>query len=325
MTTIAVIGSGQLGSRHIQAIVKERQPYNIEVVEPSLEAQKMTQARLDQVEFGHPETRVSFIKELSNISIDCDIGIVATGSSNRAEIVADLIEKIGIKRLLLEKVLFQRIEDYFRIGKLITDHNVKAWVNCPRRIYPDWIKIKESINNKGPLYLSVSGGDWGLACNAIHFIDLAAFLGCSMQLKYSTKGLDKQWIWSKRPGYREITGLLQATSIRGDQIVLFSGAGQDVPSTIAIEVPGERYIVNEATSSLLTSSISDSWLWHEAPFSIKYQSELTGRVISQILSEDDCPLTKYNESSEMHIGLIEALLRHFNPYSNILKDDLPIT
>jgi ornithine cyclodeaminase/alanine dehydrogenase-like protein (mu-crystallin family) len=51
ITTIALIGAGQLGSRHLQALGLLNRPVKIEVVEPFLNSVTLAKERLAQV--GH--------------------------------------------------------------------------------------------------------------------------------------------------------------------------------------------------------------------------------------------------------------------------------
>lgn len=325
MRRIALIGSGQLGSRHLQAIVKEPQPLAIDVIEPSLEAQIMTRERLSQVKIGNPETTVHFNTSISGISKDCEVAVVASGALGRGDLVKTLIKETEIRLFVLEKVLFQRAIEYGEIGDILASSRASAWVNCPRRMFPGWLSLKESMSTSGPFFLSVFGGEWGLACNAIHYIDLAAFLGSSTEWAYSTIGLDSQWIQSKRVGYSEITGLISATSRRGDRISLYSGAGIDVPPQVSLVAKGFRAIVDEASSKAVVCTAAGGWAPSEISFPTKYQSELSGMVIAQLLSKATCPLTPFADSARFHIGFMQALLPHYDPYADRLYAVLPIT
>ena len=70
--------------------------------------------------------------------------------------------------------------------------NSQAWVNIPRRLMA-WHKvIKDQIQSSGYSVMQVrlTGGQWGLACNAIHFIDLVSWWTGSPVLNIDWQGLE---------------------------------------------------------------------------------------------------------------------------------------
>ncbi|NJM62856.1 MAG: alpha/beta hydrolase [Oscillatoriales cyanobacterium RU_3_3] len=78
---------------------------------------------------------------------------------------------------------------------------VKTWVNCPRRMQPAYHKLRQDLHGHSPITMRVVGGGWGLACNGIHFLDLAAFLfgreyPLATRLRYfgcMQRSLDRLW------------------------------------------------------------------------------------------------------------------------------------
>ena len=112
-----------------------------------------------------------------------------------------------VKYLILEKILFQKAQDYKAIKKQIKKKKIKAWVNFSMRIMPFYQKIKEQLRSK-KIHLIVSGSQWGLVTNAVHFIDFIAFLTDCYDFTIDTKGLNSKPIESKRPGFLELIGTL---------------------------------------------------------------------------------------------------------------------
>ena len=62
------------------------------------------------------------------------------------------------------------------ISKLLVKKNTKGWVNCTARLWPFYRKLREEIISEKRIKIGVSGSNWALASNTIHFIDLLAFL-----------------------------------------------------------------------------------------------------------------------------------------------------
>ena len=49
---IILIGCGNIGSRHLQAIVKTNDETSIQIVEPNVEAQKLAKSRLNEIKYN---------------------------------------------------------------------------------------------------------------------------------------------------------------------------------------------------------------------------------------------------------------------------------
>ena len=49
-------------------------------------------------------------------------------------------------------------------------------VDTARRAFPIYQQIRDYFADDPIVHMDVRGGDWGLACNAIHFLDLLSFL-----------------------------------------------------------------------------------------------------------------------------------------------------
>ena len=67
--------------------------------------------------------------------------------------------------------MFQKEEEFDIALNWFVEKNIRAWVNCPRRLFNIYQKIKNEIIDEDIITMTVFGGEWGLACNAIHYID----------------------------------------------------------------------------------------------------------------------------------------------------------
>ena len=86
------------------------------------------------------------------------------------------MDKCDVENWVLEKVLAQSVEELEEISSL-TSYTKNIWVNTHRRCMSWHQLIKNHLNqvNNGSIEVQVNGYDWGLACNAIHFIDLVCW------------------------------------------------------------------------------------------------------------------------------------------------------
>ena len=172
MYKIVIIGAGQLGSRHLQGILGSNITATIEVVDPSDLSIKNAIERSLEINYDKNKLKVNFYHNLNQISKEIDLCIIASTADKRFDIINSLLTISKVKNLILEKILFQSLNEYDIIDKLLNLHDVKTWVNCPRRIIPEYQDIKSQIKKDENISLSVLGSNWGLACNSIHFFDL---------------------------------------------------------------------------------------------------------------------------------------------------------
>ncbi len=322
MYKIAVIGAGQLGSRHLQGIKTANLELVIEVVDPNNDSLKIAENRYNEIEGNQYRKNIRFFSSIEELSNELDIAIIATSSAPRFEITNELINKKRVKNIVFEKVLFQNEEYFHQVNNLLLSNNIKAWVNCPRRMYDFYNAIKETLSYEDKIIFSVSGGEWGLGCNSIHFIDIISYL--TGQTKYSliTEGLNKKIYPSKRSGYIEFCGVLSGFTERGDIFNFISQENSFATSLISIVTQDKKFIIDEI-KGIKASFIGNSW--DTEAIQVPYQSQLSGKVIENILLEKDIKLTPYEESMKLHLPFISSLLDFYNLVSRIDSKNCPIT
>ena len=118
------------------------------------------------------------------------------------------------------------MEDFDTVVKLFSKNNTKSWVNCNRRTFKIYQKIKEYISGE-QIFMKVMGNSWGMACNSIHFIDLFLYLTSQDTLSFRNDDLVKKIIHSKRENFFEIKGKLYAETERGDKLELIDDKNYD--------------------------------------------------------------------------------------------------
>ncbi len=323
MKNIAIIGAGQLGSRHLQALVHVQKKINIQVVDSSEDSLKTAEMRFNEVSENFKGT-ISFHTNISFLEKKLDVVIVATNSKVRRSVVDQLVNHSKIEYLILEKFLFINEQDYFYTEKLFAEKNIKVWVNCPRRLIDFYRKIQKEII--GPIHFFATGNAWGLGCNGIHLLDLFAFLTKSNNIVLSSQLINKEVIESKRSGYIEFTGTI--TGYADENSFHITSFPQDVsPLHIIINTPKVRYSISEgATSNVWISKLENNWAWEETTFKIPFQSQLTNMVVDDLLENGSCNLTSFKESSTLHLTFLRNLisfLRIININNSIIE--CPIT
>jgi predicted dehydrogenase len=305
MFKIKVIGAGQLGSRHLQALKGVKQPLDIQVIDPSEVSLQIAKERYEAVSSENAH-QISFRTSLDRPD-STDIAIVATNSDVRSKALRSLFDASKTKLLVIEKLLFNRRPDYAEIENKLAETGAKAWVNCPMRVMPIYEQIRASIA-AAPISYRVTGSQFGLVTNAIHYIDHVAHLcGCS-EFKLDTSGLDRNPIPSKRPGFLELNGTLVAGFADGSRCEITCYPSGTAPVMVEIFNEKNRYVVRESEGKLWHSGESSKWTWLEQAAPIPYQSQITTEVIELLLSTGDCGLTPYATSAQIHLQLLDPLL-----------------
>jgi predicted dehydrogenase len=134
MLNIAIIGAGQIGSRHLQSLATIEAATVIHLVDPSDDALRVARERFTQVRVPQRgQIELQTVQHLDAVQVPLDLAIVATSANVRADIVQQLLCRRQARYLLLEKVLFQKEADYTRIGHLLVETRIPAWVNCGYR------------------------------------------------------------------------------------------------------------------------------------------------------------------------------------------------
>ena len=104
MFKVYIIGAGQIGSRHLQALKGVKTPLGIVVVDPSKESLGVAAQRYNQVPSGRLTHTVNYLQQVPN-NQNVDLAIIATTSNIRAQIIRSLVKTNRVRYLILEKLL----------------------------------------------------------------------------------------------------------------------------------------------------------------------------------------------------------------------------
>lgn len=325
MSAIAIIGSGQIGSRHLQALSLIDRPVSLYVVDPDAGSLKVARERFAQCGEAAKVRKVDFLESIVPLPESLDLVIVATGAKVRRSVVDGLLALKKVRYLILEKFLFQKSDDLQQVKELLANAGVKTWVNCPYRMVPFYKELKTKFEKTAKFDYSVSGSLIGIGCNAIHYLDMLAFFSGQSDFELYNDALDKTIIPSKRPGFIEFTGTLHGVSPAGSRFVLTSFSDGVAPIVISIVTDTLRCLIRENEAKCWLSEASNDWLWQEIDFAIPYQSQLTHLAAQKILDTGNCDLTTYEESSRLHGQLLKIFSKHLHENSVLEDGACPIT
>lgn len=321
---IVLIGAGNLGSRHLQALKLTQREIEITVCEPNKEARNIAQKRYDEYPYNPCIKKIFFVDDYRKLSEDQDLVIVATSAQERYEIAYWCIDNLKIKYLLLEKVVFQEIKHLENIEKKLKQKEIKAWVNCPRRMYNFYRNLREKTIDLKSIDMIVSGSSWGIGCNAIHMLDLYHFLTKFKSCEYDNKKLDEGYFESKREKYVEFSGKINFNTDKGNLILKCYKDG-NAPLEIILDGKQIRVEISESNRKVCMQTEENKWTKEDFILDMQFQSALTNKVVEQIVDSGTCELTKYHDSVFLHKIILSCFLNHINKKTKIEVERCPIT
>jgi predicted dehydrogenase len=299
-----LVGAGQLGSRYLQGLACIDRQLKITVIDPSSSSLDLARQRLAE---ASPATvhEVSFSTSLDDAPKQLNLALVVTPAHCRPEVVDVISAQHEVSAWILEKVLAQSSQKVDQIERALVGHS-RVWVNTPRRLMSWHQEIKSQMLAIGPSALRVrmAGGNWGLACNAIHLIDLVSWwTGASVDV-VDTRRLG-DWQPSKRSGFQEVFGSLMVNFSDGSTLELICNQSDAAPR-IKVETPEGIWLIDELAGKAVGPS------GKEIAGQLSFQSAFTAPLVEQILTSGRCELPSLADSAAQHRPFLDALLQHWN-------------
>ena len=326
MIHCAIIGAGQIGSRHLQALCHLENSARIDLVDPSNKSLKIACDRYEEaIPLGKHNIELYCHHSPDDLPDSLDIVIVATNSVVREKIIRDVIQKHSVKNLILEKVLFQRKIEYIEIDTFLKESSISTWINCWMRTADLFKQIKSALNLNDPIQMKVAGPRWGMGTNSIHFIDLLSFFVDCNDFKMTNVQLKNKVLDSKRKGFKEFTGRLTGVNSRGDSLDLICKDEEEGPVTIEIQNGPEIFTLVTNFVDHFDFKSSNELASRLGKVSLPYQSEMTHIWINDILTKGSCDLPTYSNSMNLHLELINAFTEHLKKITGKEVDACPIT
>jgi hypothetical protein len=318
--SICIIGCGNIGSRHLQAISKLKESLNIHIVEPNLKSKKIANSRLNELS---DLTRHNYFwyRNIDEINLNADLTIISTSSINRAQLISKLIDK-GHNRFLIEKVVCQSKKEYDLLLKKFKKNKVKGWINFPRHYFPFYQKILPFFQTKESIVLSVTGGDIGLTTNTIHFIDLFSWILKTSKIDLTTKYLHPKILPNKRgPLFKEFSGTVIG-KYKNSVLSITSFHNSNLPLLIDISNSKFRIIIDEVNENILFNYPKK---FSKFKFDYIHVSDSTTLISKDILYHDKCHLPSIFDSYNHHIELFQAFNLHIKNITKHKPNLCPIT
>lgn len=315
---ITLVGCGNIGSRHLQALIKLHDKIIINVVEPRSEAQKIAKNIIHKEKIKNPPT-INWFQNIFQINQKSDLVIIATNSKGRYDLITKLLEQ-GNKRFLIEKMVCQSKSEYVKLISKMKKYKAKSWVNTPRRYFESYQKIKKLLGNDN-LVLNADAGNLGLGSNTIHILDLFSWFTGDYDITLNGDYLGNKILPNKRgKDFVEFSGTIIGKSKKGNFFSITFHPCTDIPFTLMFTNKNMKILVNETDSTLVINTGKE-----KLDFKTDFVSNITDKITRDILEKDSCLLPTLENSFVGHIELFKVFNKHLKNIQHLQPKLCPIT
>lgn len=303
--TILLIGSGNIGRRHLQALQATERPLRIIIVEPSEQARAASQSIIPT---GVSSVDVALQANFTSIPPQCDLAIIATTALHRRAALETMLNSTTPSTVLLEKVLFTTRRDIDEVQAKFSADGIPAFVNCGRRGWPGYENLRRTLASRRGVSIEVTGSQWGLCSNSVHLLDLVDYALGDDILSLSEEMLEAEPDTAKRDGCVELYGTLAGKLAGGGSLSLTCLREPGTPVTVKFVHGREQWEVAEAAG---IQTYRHDKTEQTVPFETRFVSTMP-YLYTEILDGKPSRLTPYKVSAIHHKLFIDAIRRRLN-------------
>lgn len=324
---VLIVGCGEIGSRHLQAVASLAEVGEVDVVDPRPEALELGRQRLAELPNRPKTTIFRWLSSTEEASRGGDLCIMATQAAGRYERVVEVVERLDYNSFLLEKVVAQSIRECENLLTFVNSGQLAVWVNCKVRAYPIHRHLKWLLDSAEPMLFAVIGGNHGLVSNGIHMADLFAFYDGAAKIDSAGSRINPVLVPSKRGnGLFDLSGIVQGASIKGSRFTLMYAQDHHGPEIISINTRRHRFLVDHFSRWASESSEAGGWSWHPVSFEGDLLiSQMSRVIVSEILTSGSCALPTLGEALIAHRFVLGEVQPVFHQLLGRELDACPVT
>lgn len=306
MKSALIVGCGNIGYRHLQAlaglpdisrihIVETRETQLSEILHGTL--RPTTNAEL----LGYSSVQ-SWLLENSKVNF----AVSAVVAPLQLTVLNALKEASAPEWLILEKPIAQSEDDLNLFSA-----SFPVFVNTPRPLWQGYRKLNARIKSYNrPVHIKIRGGLWGFGCNAVHFLDLFRMLTNATHFFFSEAKLSPSPVANKRGAeYEEFIGSANWSDNSKNTCSLLSDPSLSIGPDVEIFIysgNGTLLATSHEASGQITWE-NESW-----PLESLYVSQSTGKFVEEKTKNvTTSTLPTLEESILSHRALFQALDHSF--------------
>ena len=313
MNKLLLVGCGNIGFRHLQAILNEQSIVDlIYIVEKNIDQIHAIKNKISCIKFSK---KVLFYTSFDDLRADInyvDIAISSVTSQYQIEVIKKIV-LFDPKYILLEKPLSQSYLDCLSIFNYLSYMKKNVYVNLTRPMWNGYQNIYNIlINYHTPIRMNVSGLNWGFGCNALHYIDLFRFLTNSVDLKVEVSAFKKDLLPPKRGiNYEDFSGSCLITNSKDDSLELscFSSVNKEEFFNISIRDSLHQYNFNIIEAlDFYVEQIQNV----KSNINELFVSTSTYIITNRLIETGVCMLPNLDEALISHKVFFDSLQQSFN-------------
>jgi predicted dehydrogenase len=305
LITIIVIGTGNIGRRHIQAISKLHIDYKLYCNDSNEKAIiacsdfiKMNSLRIPQIFYS---TR---LLELSEFVKD-SIVILATTANNRISLFEFLLPKRPLA-IIAEKPLCQSQLEYDNILKICENGKTKVYVNFIAHLQPFYHEIKSVLKQESEFIFYSNLPRWGISTVGIHHFELLTWLFDIKNYKIMFSHV-KEIYEQKRESFYDLAGSIHLMDDNGNIAVINNTSSESI---VSIQIITQNILYNIFQQHQKMLEIDKGGTFNVKKINYIQISEYMHNVIMDIINDNRSKLPTVDESIIAHRILFDFLNIH---------------
>ena len=305
MVKIIIIGTGNLGKRHIQAIANLEINYELICHDISEESLSSVDGFIEE-----NNLKLKNIKKETNLKntlqeIDKEtIVIIASTAKGRKELLEETIKKRPFA-IITEKPVCQNDKNYLSVLELNKEYQVPIYVNFSRHTFPDYQKILNELKDEEISSFTAYFPNVGMGCNGAHILDLAIWLLHAKDYEILSSKVNSTYE-SKRKTFSDFSGNLRF-KLNNINCLL----EMDDPHSIStIEVASKTKVIKIMEGLGKKVTIKNNGEVEVQNFEIVPCSKMTDKIILDLINNKKPSLPNIEEAYLPHKILFEFMKKH---------------
>ena len=302
---IVIIGLGNIGLRHLEAILKLEYNISVFLIDTSITALKNSKKLIHEKNINKKNIFL-FNTDIAEINTTINCLIVSTTAKVRFGVTNKILSKNKVKNIIFEKVLFNNTTEYKKILQITKKNKINCYVNYPRKYMSAYQELRKDLTNQKIIRIKIYGNNWGLASNIFHFLDIFSYLTNQKEIIFVKNSLHKKTYKNTRKGFIELKGELSFKNSKNHTLVCIDEKNYK-ENSLQIETENFIYLIDEnkkIVNKIFYKNIDKNKI---KKFNFLYQSDMTNNYINCIIRKQKLALSTLQNSYD-HFKIVMDII-----------------
>jgi predicted dehydrogenase len=309
MLRILIVGTGNLGKRHLQALSYLKNDFEVFCYDAFEEARNSVAPFCveNKITIDNLIVLDTLDAALDIITVNTVV-IVVTTAKGRAGLLKDLFLKFP-KAIISEKPICQTLEEYEELMALSHTYKVPVYVNFIAHMQSFYQEIKSEVKGLSNFVFYSNMPKWGIACVGIHHFELLTWMFDVSRFSIVNNGDYIQVYDQKRKGFQDMAGAVILRTDNNNLCVINNSEFEGL-ATIQINTEQKCWTIYELQKVM---TVVDKELPGKVDVRVldyKYVSQYTHLLVTSIMNNkmiSDAILPDLKGSYLAHKMLFDAL------------------